>query len=73
MDQPAYLMHRGDALAAYGTWPASAAIISDGAYGVRGLRGHDGAGGLIDWYRPHVAAWSGRPGPRPRCGSGTPK
>jgi len=23
VDQPAYLMHRGDALAAYGTWPTN--------------------------------------------------
>ena len=60
MDQPAYLMRRGDALAAYGTWPAPTAVISDGAYGVRGVRGvrgfrgdTTGAGRLIDWYRPH--------------------
>jgi hypothetical protein len=64
VDQPAYLMHRGDALAAYGNWPAPAAIISDGAYGVRGFHGDlTGADGLIDWYRPHVEVWSRRAAP----------
>ena len=59
MDQPAYLLHRGDALTAYGSWPAPAVIISDGAYGIRGFHGDTtGVGGLADWYRPHVAAWS---------------
>ena len=56
---PAYRLHRGDALDVYATWPAPAAIISDGAYGVRGFHGDTiGAGGLVDWYRPHVEAWS---------------
>ena len=36
---PGYLLHRGDALDAYAGWPAPAAIISDGAYGVRGFHG----------------------------------
>jgi site-specific DNA-methyltransferase (adenine-specific) len=59
VDLPAYLLYRGDALAAYRSWPVPAAIISDGAYGVRGFRGDTvGAGGLPDWYRPHVEAWS---------------
>ena len=59
MDGAAYLLHRGDALDAYGSWPAPAAIISDGAYGVRGFHGDTtGADGLPDWYRPHVGAWS---------------
>lgn len=59
MDHPAYLLHRGDALEAYGSWPTPAAIISDGAYGVRGFHGDTiGADGLADWYRPHVEAWS---------------
>jgi site-specific DNA-methyltransferase (adenine-specific) len=59
VDQPAYLLHRGDALAAYGSWPAPATIISDGAYGVRGFHGDTiGVAGLLDWYGPHVEAWS---------------
>ena len=58
-DHAAYLLHRGDALDAYGSWPAPAAIISDGAYGVRGFHGDTtGAAGLPGWYRPHVGAWS---------------
>ncbi|HEV2450920.1 MAG TPA: DNA methyltransferase [Streptosporangiaceae bacterium] len=59
MNQPAYLLHRGDALDVYQMWPAPAAIISDGAYGVRGFPGDTvGTRDLVDWYRPHVQAWS---------------
>jgi hypothetical protein len=59
VDRPAYLLHRGDALAAYSHWPTPAVVISDGAYGVRGFHGDTtGVGGLADWYRPHVEAWS---------------
>ena len=59
MNQPAYLFHRGDALAAYESWPTPVVIVSDGAYGVRGFHGDTtGVGGLLDWYRPHVEAWS---------------
>ena len=64
MDRPGYLLHRGDALDAYRSWPAPAAIISDGAYGVRGFHGDTtGAAGLPGWYRPHVEAWSRRANP----------
>ena len=64
VDQPAYLLHRGDALAAYDKWPAPSVIISDGAYGIRGFHGDTtGVGGLPDWYLPHVAAWSRRATP----------
>lgn len=64
MAQAAYLLHRGDALRAYRGWPAPAAIISDGAYGVRGFHGDTiGVDDLTDWYRPHVAAWSERSAP----------
>ena len=60
----AYLLHRGDALDAYPGWPAPAAIISDGAYGVRGFHGDTiGTSRLADWYRPHVEAWSRQAGP----------
>lgn len=59
MDNRGYLLHRGDALAAYGHWPAPAAIISDGAYGVRGFHGDTiGVERLAEWYQPHVEAWS---------------
>ncbi len=59
MDQSAYMLHRGDALTAYATWPAPVVVVSDGAYGVRGFHGDTtGVGGLVDWYRPHVRAWS---------------
>jgi site-specific DNA-methyltransferase (adenine-specific) len=62
--QPAYLLHRGDALDAYDGWPVPAAIISDGAYGVRGFPGDTvGTEGLADWYMPHVEAWSRLSGP----------
>jgi len=59
-----YQLHRGDALAVYDAWPAPAAIISDGAYGVRGFHGDTaGTEGLAGWYRPHVEAWSRLAGP----------
>ena len=52
-------LHCGDALDAYPSWPAPAAIISDGAYGVGGFRGDPPvAKGLAKWYEPHVAAWT---------------
>ncbi|MDO4027095.1 DNA methyltransferase [Clavibacter michiganensis] len=53
-----YTMHRGNVLKAYGSWPAPATIISDGAYGVRGFHGDTtGVDDLVDWYLPHVTAW----------------
>jgi site-specific DNA-methyltransferase (adenine-specific) len=59
VEQPAYLLHRGDALEAYDNWPTPVAIISDGAYGVRGFNGDTvGVERLTEWYRPHVDAWS---------------
>jgi DNA methylase len=59
-----YLLHRGDALDAYAGWPAPAAIISDGAYGVRGFHGDTtGVEGLAEWYRPHVETWTRHAGP----------
>jgi hypothetical protein len=54
-----YQLFRGDALEAYERWPAPTAIVSDGAYGVRGFHGDTtGPAELVDWYRPHVEAWS---------------
>jgi DNA methylase len=52
-------LHLGRAEAFYAAWPSPICIVSDGAYGVKGFPGdpptHDG---LLDWYRPHVEAWS---------------
>lgn len=54
-----FLLHTGDALQAYPEWPTPTTIISDGAYGVRGFHGDTtGTDGLVEWYRPHVEAWS---------------
>ena len=54
-----YDLHRGDVSDAYSSWPTPACIISDGAYGVRGFHGDTtDAAGLVDWYRPHIAAWT---------------
>jgi hypothetical protein len=54
-----YELFRGDALKAYPSWPTPRAIISDGAYGVRGFHGDTtGPGELTAWYLPHVRAWS---------------
>ena len=44
-----YVLHRGNALAAYDDWEAPDLIISDGAYGVRGFHGDTtGADGLVE-------------------------
>src|SRR5262249_44432903 len=52
-------LHNGDVRNTYAAWPTPCAIVSDGAYGVRGFHGDTiGPGGLVDWYRPHVEAWS---------------
>ena len=52
-------LFRGDALDAYVQWPAPAAIISDGAYGVGGFPGDPRTpDGLADWYEPHIESWS---------------
>jgi site-specific DNA-methyltransferase (adenine-specific) len=50
--------YRGDSLDVYAGWPAPHAIVSDGAYGVRGFDGDTaGVGDLVGWYRPHLEAW----------------
>jgi hypothetical protein len=64
VEQSAYLLHRGDALDVYRSWPAPTAIISDGAYGVRGFHGDTvGTDRIAEWYQPHVEAWSRLAGP----------
>ena len=58
-DREPYRLHVGDSRAAYPHWPGPTTIISDGAYGVRGFHGDTiGPDGLVEWYRPHVQAWS---------------
>lgn len=52
-------LHHGDAVDVYRTWPAPTTIISDGAYGVGGFPGDPRTpSSLLEWYRPHVEAWS---------------
>ncbi len=54
-----WTLFRGDALAAYGGWPAPTVIVSDGAYGVGGFPGDPRTpDGLGEWYEPHIEAWS---------------
>ena len=54
-----WALHQGDALDAYLSWPSPAIIISDGAYGIGGFSGDPRrVEALIDWYEPHVTAWS---------------
>lgn len=57
-------LYHGNALDAYGSWPAPDLIISDGAYGIGGFRGDPFcADGLKDWYLPHIREWSRRAKP----------
>ncbi|MCK0441287.1 site-specific DNA-methyltransferase [Gordonia alkaliphila] len=57
-DHP-FTLHKGDVTEAYASWPAPDTIISDGAYGVRGFHGDTtDAEGLVEWYRPHIDAWT---------------
>ena len=59
-DPALFALHRGPVTEAYPHWPAPAAIISDGAYGIRGDTPGDTveAPALLSWYREHIAAWS---------------
>lgn len=48
-----------DAIDRYAFWPTPTVIVSDGAYGVGGFPGDPPTpDGLVDWYRPHVEAWT---------------
>ncbi len=52
-------LHWGDVLSMYADFPAPSVIVSDGAYGLGLFPGDPKTvAGLIDWYRPHVEAWS---------------
>ena len=45
----------------YAQWPSPVCIIADGPYGLNGFPGDlPTIDGLVDWYRPHVKAWSER-------------
>lgn len=49
----------GDVLNRYDQWGSPDLIISDGAYGVGGFAGDPRTPArLIDWYKPHVKAWT---------------
>jgi hypothetical protein len=49
----------GDALSYYKKWAAPDLIISDGPYGLRSFPGDPpNVEPLVDFYRPHVLAWS---------------
>src|SRR5438067_2656735 len=46
--------------AVYNKWLPPTCIIADGPYGVSGYPGDEHkADSLVDWYEPHVKAWSG--------------
>ena len=48
----------------YELWPTPVCIIADGPYGLSGFPGDlHTATGLVDWYRPHVEAWTARSTP----------
>lgn len=53
--------HADSAALAESQWPTPVAIVSDGAYGVKGFAGDPGtARSLPAWYAPHVEVWSRR-------------
>lgn len=53
------VIHFEDAERLYREWPTPICIIADGPYGVSGFPGDEHkAESLIDFYRPHVEAWS---------------
>ncbi len=54
-----FSLFKGNALEAYGHWPAPACIIADGPYGLGKYPGEPvSPDGLAEWYAPHAAAWS---------------
>ena len=54
-------LHFGRVEELYDLWPVPTCIISDGPYGVGGFPGDlNGVEGLVDWYRPHIEAWTNR-------------
>lgn len=58
-DDSLFRLYHGNVSEVYDEWPAPDLIVSDGAYGVRGFRGDTtDTTGLIEWYKPHILAWS---------------
>jgi hypothetical protein len=56
---PTININHDNALNCYEKWDAPTVIVSDGAYGVSGFKGDPPTvDGLIEWYTPHVEAWS---------------
>ena len=54
-------IHFGPVEALYDAWPTPVCIIVDGPYGLSGFPGDlPTVDGLVEWYRPHVRAWSDR-------------
>jgi DNA modification methylase len=54
-----FVIQEGDALLHYANWPKPAVIISDGVYGTSAWPGDlDNPNGIIDWYEPHIEAWT---------------
>ncbi len=57
-------IHFGYAEELYHRWPAPVCIVADGPYGLNGFPGDlPNVDGLLEWYRPHVKAWSDRSTP----------
>ena len=57
-------IHYAPAESLYDEWPTPTCIMSDGPYGLGGYPGDlTTVDGLVDWYRPHVEAWSERATP----------
>lgn len=57
-------IHDGDVRDRYHTWPAPTVIVSDGAYGTGSFPGEPpSTSGLVEWYEPHVEAWTERATP----------
>ncbi|MDR1040679.1 MAG: site-specific DNA-methyltransferase [Deltaproteobacteria bacterium] len=53
-----FRFYSGNVLDAYATWPSPDAVVSYGAYGIRGFDGDTvGVGGLAEWYGPHLKIW----------------
>ena len=58
------IIELADALECYPRWTTPTVIVSDGPYGVAGFPGDPPTPeGLVEWYAPHVAAWSSRAAP----------
>ena len=57
-------IYHGRAEDHYADWPAPVCIISDGPYGVDGFPGDaHTVESLVEWYEPHIEAWSRRSTP----------